>query len=228
MLFEDIPVIAIDQKGTKRMEDAYYVDRTTKEVCIVSIRPNFQLANIQTIMRALHRDMPAKKPNEYFFDKEVLGISREAPTEVFIRYSAPPYTTAIISLGSAHIAKSFSFEEADALKTTDRDIELLYTYAKESGVDCEDSKLLVSFLIRQLNESVMVAMKQERIPYLSHLNGGISMQGGIPRINRPFRDAVSFINAAQLWHWLRGDGVYFPKQELEMIINRGANRPPKA
>ena len=224
MLFNNIPVIAIDQEGTKRMEDAFFVNRDTKEVCIVSIRPNFELARIETIMRALKRGIPVKKPREYFFEKEVTGIPVKGTAEVFVRYSRPPYTYATICLGAAHVVKTFSFEQAD-MQREDPDIALLYEYATAHGADCLNSQFLVSFLIRQLNESIKDAMQQEQIPYLSHKNGGVSLLGGVPRINRPFRDAVSFVNAAQMWRWLTDGSLYFARRDLASMIGHDASLP---
>ncbi len=212
-----LSVIAIDAAGTKRIEDGVYIDPTTKELFVVSVIPDISKSYINKIELALREQRPKKKGGAYFFDPKELGIGRETPSKVFVYRSLPPYEVASLSLGKACVVKAYSFEEFDNEKE-DQQAKLLREYADSQGLFEASASAIVLFLIQQLNDVAQAAMSKKGIPFLSHHLGRISTCAGRPTINRPYRDAVSFINIQQLDEWLRTGEIFFSFKQLEHFI----------
>lgn len=226
---EVFDVISIDKLGTERREDSFYIDERTGDIRICSIVPDFSKSDFGLVASAIRNHKPIKKPSQFFFDKEEKGFIEGIPTSCFCVHASSPYETFTVGLGKALLVKAYSYEEAEHLKETDTQIRLLYEYADGCEYIPQTAAELVSFLIRKFNKTIQLAMMQEQVPFFSHRTEFnqhhnettmISMSGGTLRLNRPFRDAVSYMNSAQLLHWLQHGTPAFSYSQMADMIKR--------
>lgn len=214
MFLHNIEVTTIDIQGTKKREDGFAVDMTTKDICTVTVIPDWKHCNIDSVVEAAEIQRSKRKHNKHFFDRKESGLSHETPHEVLVlTMKAPDYETAEFSFGTATIRRSYTFEEADAC-TDDEELQAFREYAIKEYGEAVNSDQLVATANWKTNSSVQTAMNNLHIPYLCHHNGKISIRTGYCKINSPIRDVVSLINMFQFSHYLETEKILFTKEEL--------------
>jgi hypothetical protein len=208
-------ITTIDSVGTRKKEDGFHVDSSTKAVSVACLVPDFDKALLSRVEEAIRNRQVI---NRSLFPRETPGFSSVHPRVAIVVTINPRQGKPNISLRRVVIRDKFTMEEANELSEKHKVLCAINAYIRERLGKSLTSSGLIYYLLCQFNSACAMIMDEKNIPRLRCKRDMIHINSGQSVVNKPLRDIISFFNCLQLSTYLRTGQVKFSKKEMEELI----------
>lgn len=215
-----LKLVTIDQPDTRRREDGFHVDLSTKVISLASFVPDFSLADFEKVKHAFAVE-PGGRTESFFPNSAVserFGFTGHETHTGFIVSMAPPYDQAEVTLGTAKVDQCLTYDIAHGFMDINPMLHAVYYYvADEIGFPLSMSDM-IRHLSYKLNSACTDAMKRAGVPRLGRRDDRSVVSDGLSWVSTPLRHPSAFINSLQLSSYLTTGKPHFTRKELADLL----------